>query len=330
MRRAATDVTLAAMRAAVAGVLVVLGLAAPAAADNNDLVLSHLGVPHLDSMGRIVSFTGSNLELRELSSQLGVVLAPHLLTPADTLGFSGFQFSVDYASTSIDGGSDYWKLALQGPAPKVMQTVGFFVRKGMWFPVPSIEFGAGAVHLVDSHMWTGQIYTKLSLHEGYHDLPLPSLAVRGAVSRLMTQDQLDLTVASLDVAISKHIGVGGTWRLDPFAGWNLLMIVPRSQVIEGTPNVDPLAPMQTADSFNDFVFKDQSTIYRNRIFFGAKLQYYVFQLTLEASFALAGSSVDDRPGTNTMCMPMSPTPNCDAKDDAKAQRTLAMSAGFDF
>ena len=312
-----------------AGVLVVLGTALPAAADTNDLVLSRLGTPHMDAMGNIVSVTGSNLELRELSSQLGVVLAPHLLTPADTLGFSGFQFSVDYASTSIDKAGPYWR-ALQGTPPDVMQTVGFFVRKGMWFPVPSIEFGAGAVHLVDSHMWTGQMYTKLSLHEGYHDLPLPSLAVRGAVSRLMTQEQLDLTVASLDVAISKHFGIGGTWRLDPFAGWNLLMIVPRSQVIEGTPNVDPLSPMKQADSFNDFVFKDQSTIYRNRIFFGAKFQYYVFQLTLEASFALAGSSVDNRPGTSDMCTPMSPTPNCDAKDDAKAQRTLSMSAGFDF
>jgi hypothetical protein len=301
----------------------------PARADSNDLVLQRLGTPHMDAMGRITSFTGSNLEFRELSSALGVVLAPHLLTPADTIGFSGFQFSVDYATTTIDKQGAYWR-ALEGPVPDGMTTVGLFARKGMWFPVPSIEVGGGAVHLVDSHVWTGQFYTKLSLHEGYHDLPLPSLAVRGAVSRMMTQHQLDLTVASLDVAISKHVGVGGTWRLDPFVGLDVLMIVPRSQVIEGTPQIDPLAPGNQADSFNNFVFKDQATIVRNRIFFGAKLQYYVFQLTLEAQLALAGSSVDNRAGTSDPCMPMSSTTTCDAKDDTKSQRTLSLSAGFDF
>jgi hypothetical protein len=53
-------------------------------------------------------------------------------------------------------------------------------------------------------------------------------------------------------------------------------------------------------------------------------------MTFELQYALAGTSVDDRAGTNTGCMLMSTTTNCDAKDQAKAQRTLAFSAGFDF
>ena len=310
-------------------VVLVLALAAPAAADPNDLVLSRLGQPVFDNTGKQIGFMGDNLAFRELSSQLGVVLAPHLLTPADSIGFGGFQFSVDYSTTSIDNTAAYWR-ATESAAPAMMRTVGFFARKGMWFPVPSIEVGAGAVHLVDSHMWTGQLYTKFSLHEGYHDLPLPSLAVRGAVSRLMSQSELDLTVASLDIAISKHVGVGGTWRFDPFVGWNVLMIIPRSQVIDGTPNVDPLTPGNEGDSFNNFVWRDQANIYRQRFFLGAKLQYYVFQLTLEAQLALKGSSVDDRMGTNTACTPMSADTMCDAHDDVKSQRTLSLSAGFDF
>src|SRR5262249_4933132 len=152
--------------------------------------------------------------------------------------------------------------------------------------------GAGAVHLIDSKTWAGQLYAKFGLHEGYHELPIPSVAVRGAVSRMMNQRELDMTVASLDITASKHIGVGGTWRLDPFGGWNLLMIVPRSEVIEGSPNIDPLSPGNQGDEMLNFVFKDQNNIYRNRFFVGAKLQYYVFEVTLEAQFALAGSSVD--------------------------------------
>jgi hypothetical protein len=322
--------------------LAFLCIASTAYADDNDLVLGRLGTPITDGSGTPTGFVGQNLELRSLASQLGVVLAPHLLTPADTIGFGGFQLTVDYATTTIDSSASYWRVLRSSPDPSgsgtgahgdgMMRTVGLFARKGMWFPVPSLEVGAGAIHLVDSNTWSGQLYTKLALHEGYHQLPIPSLAVRGAVSRMMNQRELDLTVSSLDIVLSKHFGVGSTWRFDPYGGWNLLMIVPRSEVIDPTPHIDSLDPDGTpnTDLMLNFVFKDQDIIFRNRIFFGAKLQYYVFQLTVEAQFALAGSSIDDRSGTSEPCLPSSTTTVCDAKDTAKAQRTLSMSAGFDF
>jgi len=318
-------------RGLVVSVLVgVLGaLGGSAAADQNDLVLSRLATPVMDGSGNVTGFVGQNLELRSLASELGTVLAPHLLTPADSLGFGGFQLTADYAVTTIDAGESYWRVR-NGGTDNSMRTFGLFVRKGMWFPLPSFELGGGAVHLVDSRIWTGQLYTKFALHEGYHQLPIPSLSVRGAVSRMMNQRELDLTVASLDVEISKHIGIVGTWRFDPFVGWNLLMIVPRSEVIDPTPQIDPLVMGNEQDILKNFVFRDQDNIYRNRIFVGAKFQYYVFQLTIEAQFALAGKSKDDRTGTNDACMPNSTTTSCDATDTAAAQRTLSMSAGFDF
>jgi len=309
-----------------------------AAADPNDLVLSRLATRIVDdTTGKLTGVVGQSLELRALASQLGVVLAPHLLTPADTLGFGGFQFDVSASQTTIDGKQPYWRAragssdptgAMGGGGPKMLRTIGMFAHKGMWFPIPSFELGVGAVHLVDSTTWTGQVYAKVGLHEGYHDLPIPSLAVRGAVSRMMNQRELDLTVASVDVTISKHFGIGGTWRFDPFAGWDLLMIIPRSEVIDATPDVDPLTnPM---DLGNNFVFNDQANIYRHRILAGAKFQYSVVQLTIEAQYALAGTSVDDRLGTSDACQPGSETTNCDAKDTAAAQTTLSVSAGFDF
>jgi hypothetical protein len=322
-------------------VVSLLGAGAPAAADPNDLVLSRLTTRMTDANGNVTSVVGQNLEFRALASQLGVVLAPHLLTPADTTGFGGFELAVDYSMTSIDASAAYWRVLRSSPDPMatgattahgsdVMRTVGLFARKGMWFPVPSFEVGAGGIHLVDSHVWTGQLYAKFALHEGYHQLPLPSLAVRGAVSRMMTQRELDLTVSSLDITASKHFGIGGTWRLNPYAGWNLLMIIPRSEVIDATPNVDPLVPENAADITNNLVFAEQDTIFRNRFFAGAKFQYYVFQFTIEAHIALAGSSVDDRSGTSEACVPNATTSNCDAADTAAAQRTLSISAGFSF
>lgn len=312
----------------------------PAAADPNDLVLSRLATRLTDNNGQLTGVVGENLELRALASQLGVVLAPHLLTPADTLGFGGFQFDVSASQTTIDSRQPYWRARAGSPdpsgtmgvanGPQVLRTIGLFAHKGLWFPVPSFELGAGAVHLIDATTWTGQVYAKIGLHEGYHELPIPSLAVRGAVSRMMNQRELDLTIASIDVTISKHFGIGGTWRFDPFAGWDLLLIIPRSEVIEATPNIDPLQPGSEMDANNNFVFKDQATIFRHRILVGAKFQYYVLQFTIEGQFALAGTSVDDRTGTSDACQPNSATSNCDAKDTAKAQTTLSVSAGFDF
>ena len=317
------------------GLMLVAGIvasASPALADDNDVIVGRLATRVTDSSGNLIRVVPQNLELRSLASQLGVALAPHLLTPADTIGFGGFQFTVDYSATTIDAGQDYWRAREGDPATAsdMLQTIGLFVRKGMWFPVPSFEVGAGAVHLLDSSIWTGQLYAKLALHEGYRSLPLPSVAVRGAVSRMMTQRDLDLTVASLDVTVSKHIGIGGTWRLDPYGGWNLLMIVPRSEVIDPTPHIDQLQPGNEMDSELNFVFREQDTILRHRFFLGAKLRYHIFQLTLEAHVALAGRSVDNVPGTDAACMPGSMTTLCDAADTSSSQRTLSMSAGFEF
>lgn len=326
---------------AAAGVLGSTGATAlpVARADRNDLVLSRLAT-RVEQNGRITGVVPQNQQLRALASQLGVVLAPHLLTPADTLGFGGVQFTADYSTTQVDNGAPYWRAAEGSPDPSgasvvnhtagYLSTIGVFARKGMWFPAPSMELGGGAVHLQDSSMWVGQLYAKLALHEGYHELPLPSLAVRGAVSRLMAQRELDLTVVSLDASLSKHVGIGGTWGLDPYAGWNLLAIIPRSEVIDPTPEIDPLEPGMPNDRALNFVFKDQDPILRQRFFVGAKAQFGAATITIEGKLALAGSSVDNRAGTTMRCEASSQTELCDAKDSAAQQQSLTISAGVEF
>ncbi len=303
-----------------------------ARAEDNDLVLSRLG----DISGTDV--VGSNLKFRALSSELGVVMAPRMSEPADTLGFGGFEFSADVAFTSINSGEDYWRVLESSPSSDAgshgdssMSTTGLFVKKGIWLPLPSFEVGIGAVHLGQSRLWASQAYMKFGLHEGYHELPLPSVAVRGGVSRMMGSEQLDLTVASIDVVLSKDFGVAGMFRVSPFVGWNWLIIVPRSEVIDKTPQIDSRDdPM---DSNMNFVFSDQDDIFRNRLFFGGKLKYYIFTLGIEAAFALKGSSVDDKAGTDLDCRdldPSAPSPNCDATDSAGAQSTFTTTLGLDF
>ena len=316
-------------------------LAAPAAAsaDDNDLVLGRLGTIIEDGGGTPIDVLGDNLAFRSMISELGVVLAPRLLSPSDSLGFGGFQFAVDLGYTAISNDATYWRVLESSPDPTsgtsavhgngLMPTIGFFARKGMWLPLPSFEVGVGAVHLMRSRLWTGQGYAKFALHEGYHDLPLPSIAVRGAASRLMGNREVDLTIASVDVSMSKALGIGGTTGVSPYLGWNLLIMIARSEVVDKTPDIDLLT--DSTDAAMNFVFKDQDDILRHRLFAGLKLQYYVFALTLEASLTLQGSSVDDRGSTDLSCADITePTTLCDATDEAKLQETYTMSLAMDF
>jgi hypothetical protein len=322
-------------------VTLVLCVGAPrlAVADDNDLVLSRLGLTTADDgnipMGTVIP---DNRRFRALASELGVALAPRFAGPADSLGFSGFNFSADTSFTTIDSGADYWCATEKSSActpgavkgSGALTTVGLFVRKGIWLPLPSFEFGAGALHLLSSRMWAAQAYAKFAVHEGFHDWPIPSLAVRGAASRLMGSPELDLTVASLDVSASKSFGIGGVANLSPYLGWNVLWIVPRSEVIDKTPNIDAFT--EPTDVTSNFVFEDQDTVLRQRLFGGLKVKYYVFALTLEAGYTLSGSSVDDRSGTDADCasVPATMKDRCDAADSAPGQASYTFSLAMDF
>jgi hypothetical protein len=305
---------------------------APARADDNDLVLARLA--HLGADGKVVP---DNESFRSFASELGVVFAPRNLAPADTIGFSGFQFSSEMSFTKINADQGYWCATEQSancqPGFKrdsIIPTFGVFARKGFWFPLPSFELGGGAVHILSSRLWSAQAYAKFALHEGFQDWPIPSLAVRGAVSRLLGVDQLDLTDVSLDIAISKRFAVAGTFSIAPYAGYAFLWVVPRSQVIDRTPNV--AVKDMPADLSNNFAFPDQDNIIRQRVFAGFKLKYYVFAFTAEIDYAFAGSSVDDREGVSTPCMMATADQkgNCDATDRAGSQQAYSFSVSLDF
>jgi hypothetical protein len=309
---------------------VVCALTGAARADDNDLVLSRLAKP--GAMGPIPD----NQQFRSLTSELGVVFAPRNLAPADTLGFSGFQFSTEFSFTTISSDQTYWCATEEStscaPGFKrsgTMPTFGIFARKGMWFPLPSFEVGAGAVHILSSRLWSAQAYAKFAIQEGYQGLPIPSVAVRGAASRLLGVDQLDLTDVSLDISISKRFAVQGTFSVAPYIGYAFLWIVPRSQVVDFTPGVAVKDNM--GDIVNNFTFPDQENIVRHRFFAGVKLKYYVFAFTAEVDYAFSGSSVDDRAGTTMTCdTPGADPSNCDATDKAGAQAAYSFAASLDF
>jgi hypothetical protein len=283
---------------------------------------------------------------RSLMSELGVVVAPRLLTPADTLGYAGFQFSAELGFMAINpnrlvAGGSYWNgvqaVHPDNPnavrPPTTLTTVGGFVRKGLWLPIPALEFGIGAVNVLGSHMYAIQGYAKLALQEGFHDWVLPSFAVRGSASQLLGTSDVTMTVYGIDVLISKAFSLAGTARIEPFFGWNVLFIDARSGVIDATPDCDAYAQRQTPSggmtpgncfalnngTWNDlganFTFPSQDVIIRYRWTVGAKLKLSVLFVAAELELVQHGSTHDS---------------NADAADLSGTQTGGALSAGFDF
>ena len=282
-------------------------------------------------------------DFRSLMSELGVVVAPRLQTPADTLGYAGFQFAAELGITKISNHSSFWRgvAAVDSANPNAsspdpyLTTVGGFVRKGLWLPIPAMEFGAGAVSVLGSSMYALQGYAKLALQEGFHGWALPSMAVRGSVSQLLGTDQVDLTVYGIDLLISKAFSLGGTARVEPYAGWNMLFIDARSGVIDATPMCDAYAAKQTpagaaapgacapadnatANDLNaNFTFPHQDVITRQRWFGGLKMKLSVLFFVAEYDIFVAGRSTDESQPAK-------------AGDSSGTQQSFSLSTGFDF
>ncbi len=335
-----------------------------ARADKNDLNLANLCLKTTDpTTGALTNsclnstspgYADDQSRFRSLMSELGVVAAPRLMTPADTLGYAGFQFSAELGFTTINNnrkisgdstsGISYWDgiSAVRADNPQSVRpsssltTVGGFVRKGLWFPLPAVELGAGAVDILGSHMYAIQGYAKIALQEGFHDWVLPSFAVRGSVSQLLGSSQVDMTVWGIDVLASKAFGIGGTARIEPFFGWNVLFIDARSGVIDTTPTCDAYAQHSVMagggqtpggclpandgtwnDLNNNFTFASESIITRYRWSLGFKLKLSMVFVTVEGDLVQAGSSTSNDNGI-------------DAGDSSGTQESFSLSAGLDF
>jgi hypothetical protein len=333
----------------------------PALAGRNDLRLVNLCPPtqttrssvgvsecawvNRDASGRIVpgantsgvAFDTDGLSnFRGLMSELGVVMAPKIPMTAETLGFAGFSVSGELGFTQISHNKAFWNgveaVSPQSPSTArpdaTLTTMGVFLRKGLWFPVPGFEVGGGVVSLLQSQMLSWQGYAKFALHEGYYDLPFPSVAVRAAMSYLTGTDQVDLKTTSFDAIVSKGFGVLKTARLEPFGGLSLLVIKASGKPIDFTPLCDARqAAMGSAGggcaavqggTNNDFLatvaFPGQDAITRYRFFGGAKLKFGILAVIGQYEFYPGGTSRDES----------------SAVDRSAGQSSFSLSTGLEF
>lgn len=255
---------------------------------------------------------GNNEGFRSLSSELGVLMAPKPVDTADSLGLSGFAVSADISFNTISNNAAYWTDTTRGTPGKMAPTLQVMGRKGLW---PGIEIGAGATHLFNSRMWTISGYGKVALHEGFHHLPIPSIALRGMFSRLVGAEDMNMTTGSADVSISHVFGLGKTVNLTPYAGYQALFIVARSGVLDVTPTTDEY--LNPSGKLSEFVFKDAGVIMRHRPFLGLRFIFSVIRITAEAMIVPGGGRAGKLDGTTV-------------KDASGLQQQYTLSLGLDF
>jgi hypothetical protein len=311
-------------------VITAFGLApSTAQAGKFDLDLTKLG----DIDGTQV--TQDNGQFRSLASEVGVLMAPKPVDPADSLGLSAFAVSADMSVNTISNDSNYWgntvnSSSVGGAVVPTLQIIG---RKGLW---PGAEVGAGATKLFDSRMWALNGYGKIAIHEGFHHLPIPSIAVRGQFGQLLGSKDLKLQTGSVGISISHVFGVGSTFNITPYLGYEALMISARSGVIDATPGTDEYpdgyedpdpcsddpADMLPECLSNEFVFKKQDLIVRHRPYLGVRFIFSVIRFGVEAMFVPPGSTSSDVDtgggGTETVA------------DESGFQQQYTFTFGLDF
>lgn len=288
--------------------LAALGLhSSVARAGAYDLRLSQLGT--MDANGVV---TGNDEDFRSLASELGVLMAPKPVDPAESLGLSGFAVSADVSINTLSNSSRYWTMATRGDPGKVAPTLQIMGRKGLW---PGIEVGAGATHLFNSRLWTISGYGKIAINEGFHPAPIPSVAIRGMFSRLVGSEDMNMTTAAIDASISHVFGVGKTVNVTPYVGYQALLIFARSGVLDATPNTDEYLDKST--QLSEFVFKDAGAILRHRPFLGVRVIFSVLRIGFEAMIVPGGGRAGDINGTKVA-------------DKSGLQQQYTLSLGLDF
>jgi hypothetical protein len=196
-----------------------------------------------------------NAAFTRLINQYGFAFAPTAMHSARTTGFGGIHISLEAAYTKIDSSRDYWRRGTQGEGDPVtgqpnyensspvgmLQLYSVKLRKSFGF---GFEITGSAGTMPKTSLWSTGADVRLSLLEGFRkSIPgfIPDLAVGGGVRTISGTPELQLTISSLDVQISKPIPIAHAVTLTPWLGYQYLWIFGDSNVVDFTPATDPFA-----------------------------------------------------------------------------------------
>ncbi|HVO32041.1 MAG TPA: hypothetical protein VMV18_14955 [bacterium] len=145
----------------------------------------------------VVVYPGSNqaewlnaYEYKHLMEELGLIVAPKVMNPSNTLGVNGFDMGLEADTALIHGQDPYWtKAAKDGSIPRIFSAPTLRVRKGLPF---SIEGGMNITYLPFTQQQVLGGDGRFALHEGY--ALVPNVALQLSYSKYVGNQQLDMDV----------------------------------------------------------------------------------------------------------------------------------------
>ncbi len=175
---------------------VALGVAQPAMAGSLDL--SKLGAVQSD--------------FRNLSEDLGSALSYKAISPAESMGITGFDVGVELTSTKLAKSASLWK-NLTGTNMSNVYIPKLHVTKGLPLDIDIGAF-ASTIPTTGINLFGGEL--KYAVLPG--SVAMPAVAIRGSLTKLSGVKQLTLDTKSLDVSVSKgfamftpYAGIGQVW-----------------------------------------------------------------------------------------------------------------------
>jgi len=251
------------------------------------------------------AYCADNAAWEGIAQQLGISMAPPVLTPGRTLGPAGFYVGFEGFITNISGGRGFWQRGTEGDATSSIEGENRFAANALYwqrlqvrksFPL-GFELGTSMAHLFGTSYWSLGLDIKWSILEGFRTGAegfIPDIAIRGAVQTLLGESEFNLTIPSVELIMSKSIVIASAGTITPYIAGQYVWILADSELVDLTPQTDARSAMVSTSSPDDYNNNDvfsQVRSSRIRGVIGAQGRYGVLTITGAVVFDL--NQVDD-------------------------------------
>ncbi len=213
-------------------------------------------------------------DFKSFSEDFGMAMSYVPASPAEPLGdkLPGIDAGVEASYVKFDTSSLWYTKMNAGllasgsgdTAPKELYVPRVHIQVGL--PIIPIDLGVSYTQIPDTDFKLVGYELKWAILSG--GIATPSIAIRGAYTKLSGVDQLDLSTASADISISKGILI-----FTPYAGVGSVWI---TSTPKNAATHNPLAGPEL----------QKEDIRKTKGFVGTKIKFFPFlNMDLEADFA---------------------------------------------
>ncbi len=255
---------------------------------------------------KTLSFEKDQTAFKKFVTMWGALWAPSMLSPAKSLGHSGFsaefESSLNFMANADDPawgtgfyGFDPYKKDKPTDGKSFLPMLGLRLVKGLPF---STELGVAFKYLTPSRAFSVGTDVKVAFYEGYQGLP--DVAFRFHYAHVFGSTDLSTDIFGGDLSVDYTLKLLGLLDVTPYAGYSLMGVYAKPQVVnasfhsftreQGCVITDVNNNLGYCADYDGFLLKlDSQWAALNRIFLGTRVELEGFIWTFEYVFTGNGS-----------------------------------------